>query len=56
MSKIIFNYLKNDKTYLEREPLEIIAKKSFLGAYKHHDFWQCVDTKRDLDRLKKILK
>ena len=30
MSKIIFNYLKNDKTYLEREPLSV-AKKSFLA-------------------------
>ena len=56
MSKIIFKYLKNDKTYLEREPLEIIAKKSFLGAYKHHDFWQCVDTKRDKDNLENLLK
>ena len=45
-----------DKTYLEKEPLETIAKKSFLGAYKHHKFWQCMDTKRDKDYLEKILK
>ena len=56
MSKIIFKYLKNDETYLEKEPLETIAKKSFLGAYKHHKFWQCVDTKRDKDNLENLFK
>jgi len=56
MSDIIFKYLKNDKTYLEREPLEKIASKSLLGAYKHNDFWQCVDTIRDKENLEKYLK
>ena len=49
-------FIKNDKTYLEREPLEQICKLNNLIAYKHYDFWQCVDTKRDLDKLKKTLK
>ena len=48
-------FIKNDKTYLEREPLEKICKLNNLIAYKHYDFWQCVDTKRDLDKLKKDL-
>jgi glucose-1-phosphate cytidylyltransferase len=56
MSKIIFKYLKNDQTYLEREPLEVIAKKSLLGAYRHYNFWQCVDTKRDKENLENLLK
>ena len=49
-------FIKNDKTYLEREPLEKICKIKKLAAFKHNGFWQCVDTKRDLDKLKKILK
>ena len=49
-------FIKNDKTYLEREPLEIITKKKKLGAYKHRDFWQCVDTLRDLKNLEINLK
>ena len=49
-------FIKNDKTYLEREPLERACKKKTLGAYKHFGFWHCVDTKRDLDSLSKILK
>ena len=49
-------FIKNDKTYLEREPLEKICKIKKLAAFKHNGFWQCVDTKRDLDKHKKILK
>ena len=49
-------YLKNDKTYLEREPLEIVCRKKNLAAFKHNGFWQCVDTKRDLEKLKIKLK
>ena len=32
-------------------PLETLAKKRQLNAYKHDGFWQCVDTKRDKDYL-----
>ena len=49
-------YIKNDATYLEREPLEILTKKKQLSAFRHEGFWQCMDTKRDKDRLEKILK
>ena len=51
----IFNYLKNDKTYLEREPMQKISKKKLLGAYKHNGFWQCMDTKRDKVILEKSI-
>jgi glucose-1-phosphate cytidylyltransferase len=50
------NFIKNENTYLEREPLEIASSKKELYAYKHNDFWQCMDTKRDKDLLEKILK
>ena len=52
----IFNYLKNDKTYLERDPFEKLAKKKNIKAYKHPGFWQCMDTKRDKDLLDQIIK
>ena len=51
----IFKYIKNDQTYLEREPLEIFSKKKQLMAFKHHGFWQCMDTKRDKKLIEKIL-
>ena len=56
MEPEFLNYIKNDKTFLEKEPLEIIGKKGQLLAYKHDDFWQCMDTKRDKKLLEKIKK
>tara|TARA_B100000401_G_C52555438_1_gene600647 strand:- start:69 stop:761 length:693 start_codon:yes stop_codon:yes gene_type:complete len=52
----IFKYIKNDKTHLEREPFEKLAKKKNIKAFKHKGFWQCMDTKRDKDLLDKIIK
>ncbi len=48
--------IKHDKTFLEKEPLEKVTKTKNLVAYKHKKFWQCVDTKRDLDKIRKIFK
>ena len=50
------NYIKNDKTFLEKEPLEIATKKNELMAFKHTGFWQCMDSKKDKDKLEKILR
>tara|TARA_X000000950_G_C13846224_1_gene632474 strand:- start:547 stop:1233 length:687 start_codon:yes stop_codon:yes gene_type:complete len=49
----IFKYLKGDKTFLERTPLEKISKIGKLGAFKHKGFWQCMDTVRDKEILEK---
>jgi len=48
-------FIKNDNTYLEREPLEKVTRKKQLVAFKHKGFWQCMDTKRDKDKLNEIL-
>ena len=56
MEPKFLKYIKNDKTYLEKEPLEKLAKKKQLIAYKHKQFWQCMDTLRDKINLEKILK
>jgi len=45
------NYISDDSTILEKFPLEKAAKDGELMAYKFNGFWQCVDTKRDLDYL-----
>ena len=50
-----FKFIKNDTTYLEREPLEKISERKQLTAFRHEGFWHCVDTKRDKDKLNKIL-
>ena len=56
MNEKFINYIKSDQTFLEREPLEKATKLKQLSAYKHFGFWQCIDTKRDKDRVEKILK
>ena len=50
------NLIKNDQTFLEREPLEKVSSQNQLVAFKHKGFWQCMDTKRDKDKLEEILK
>ena len=49
-----FDYICNDETILERQPLERAAAEGQLVAYKHDGFWQCTDTKRDKERLDQI--
>ena len=49
-----FDFIKGDETLLEREPLETVAKMGELMAFKHDDFWQCMDNKRDYDLLESL--
>ncbi len=50
----IFNYIENDSTLLEREPLENLAKSGELMAFQHSGFWQCMDTIRDKEYLQEL--
>ena len=49
------DYIKNDKTFLEREPLETACRRKELNAFIHNGFWQCMDTLRDKENIEKIL-
>ena len=49
-------FIRNDKTYLEREPLEKVTKLKELSAYRHSGFWQCIDNMRDLISINKKIK
>jgi glucose-1-phosphate cytidylyltransferase len=44
-------YISNDSTILEREPLEILARTNNLAAFRHTGFWQPMDTLRDKQLL-----
>ena len=44
----VFDYIPDDPEMMfEKTPLEGLAKDGQLMAYKHGDFWQCMDTLRD---------
>jgi glucose-1-phosphate cytidylyltransferase len=42
----VFGYLETDSV-LEREPLERLAADGQLRAFRHQDFWDCMDTYKD---------
>jgi glucose-1-phosphate cytidylyltransferase len=50
----VFDYLSGDQTVLEDKPLEKLARDGQLMAFKHEDFWQCMDTVRDKNRLEEL--
>ena len=50
----IFNYIEGDSTVFEKEPLEKVAEAGQLMAYKHDGYWQCMDTKREKDKLDEL--
>lgn len=47
----VLDYIENDATIFEKEPLERLANDGELMAYKHEGFWQCMDTVRDKQYL-----
>jgi glucose-1-phosphate cytidylyltransferase len=43
----VFEYIAGDATVWEREPLERLAHDGRLAAYRHHGYWQNMDSLRD---------
>jgi glucose-1-phosphate cytidylyltransferase len=50
----VFDYLKDDDTILEREPLEQLAAEGQLMAFRHNTFWQPMDTLREKQLLESL--
>jgi glucose-1-phosphate cytidylyltransferase len=50
----VFDYIDGDDTQFEHAPLERLAKDGQLMAYRHSDFWQCMDTVRDKKLLEHL--
>lgn len=50
----IFDYIEGDGTVFERGPLENLAAKGELMSYMHRGYWQCMDTKREMDMLENL--
>jgi glucose-1-phosphate cytidylyltransferase len=54
LSPKVLDYLEDDNTVWEKEPLESLALSGNLMAYKHNGFWQPMDTLRDKLSLEKL--
>lgn len=51
----IFKWINDDRTVFENEPMEKLAESGELMSYSHRGFWQCMDNKREMDLLEKLL-
>ena len=51
----VFDYIDNDQTLFEKEPMTSLCNDNNLKAFKHENFWKCMDTIRDKIDLEKIL-
>lgn len=54
LSPSVIDYIKDDYTIWEREPLERLALEGNLAAYQHAGFWQPMDTLRDKVMLEEL--
>jgi glucose-1-phosphate cytidylyltransferase len=54
LSPRIINYIENDGTKWEDQPLERLANDGQLSAYQHSGFWQPMDTLRDKIMLEEL--
>jgi glucose-1-phosphate cytidylyltransferase len=50
----IFEFLTDDSSIFEKEPLECLAAEGQLDAYRHNDFWYAMDTLRDKQHLEAL--
>lgn len=50
----VARYIEGDHTIFERDPMERLAAEGQLMAYRHDQFWQCMDTLRDVRLLEDL--
>ena len=51
LSPKVGDYIHDDMTPWEREPMETLAREGQVAAYKHDGFWQPMDTLHDKNLL-----
>lgn len=54
MNPEVFDYLKDDTTVFEKEPMQQLADAEQLMSFRHNGFWQCMDTQREMQKLESL--
>jgi glucose-1-phosphate cytidylyltransferase len=54
LSPEIDRYLADDRTVFEQEPMRTLASQGQLASYRHHGFWQAMDTLRERNVLEAL--
>lgn len=55
LQKEIFDFIKDDTTVFEKEPMDELVKAGELMSYTHEGFWQCMDNMREKEMLETLL-
>lgn len=50
----VIDYIDNDSTIFEREPMEKLSAEGEVYTFKHTGFWKCMDTLRDKIQLNEL--
>jgi glucose-1-phosphate cytidylyltransferase len=50
----VADYIEDDNVNWEKESMERLAAAKQLAAYRHNEFWQCMDTLRDVRLLESL--
>jgi glucose-1-phosphate cytidylyltransferase len=54
LSPRVLEYIENDKTVWEREPMDRLSREGQIAAFFHSGFWQPMDTLRDKIHLEEL--
>jgi glucose-1-phosphate cytidylyltransferase len=54
LNRRVLDYIADDTTLWELEPLERLAAEGQLHAYRHEGFWQPMDTLREKHMLERL--
>lgn len=54
LSPKVIDFIEDDSTIWEQDPLNRLAADHELSAYRHHGFWQPMDTLRDKNHLEEL--
>jgi glucose-1-phosphate cytidylyltransferase len=54
LSPKVIDFIQDDSTTWEAEPLDGLASQRQLVSYSHHGFWQAMDTLRDKNHLEEL--
>lgn len=50
----VIDYIENDETIWERDPVERLARDNQLMGYRHFGFWSCMDTLKEKNFLEEL--
>ena len=54
MNYSVFKFIKHQYEMFEHRPIEKLSHLKQVKAYKHNDFWQCMDTLREKEFLNNL--